>query len=99
MRIDFSTSKLIPVLAITITCVFGSVVWAGDSYTLVELGALRQGGSSVGRHMDSVGGKVVGSSGWIHGSDTHAFVWSMPTGMRDLGTFQGGDYSEAFGVN
>ena len=49
--------------------------------------------------MDSTGTRVVGSSGWIHGSDTRAFLWSAPTGMRDLGTFQGGDYSEAFGVN
>jgi len=99
MGTDFSISKLVAVLAVAITWVFGGVLWAGDGYTVVELGALRQGGSSVGRHTDSVGGRVVGSSGLTHGSDTHAFVWSAPTGMRDLGTFQGGDYSEAFGVN
>lgn len=98
MRRDFSTSKL-TVQAIGISCLLSAVAWAGDGYTLVELGALRQGGSSVGRQMDSAGVRVVGSSGWTHGSGTHAFVWSAPTGMRDLGTFQGGDYSEAFGVN
>ena len=99
MRRDFSPSKLVAVLAVAITCLLGGMVWAGDTYTVVELGALRRGGSSVGRHMDSVGGRVVGSSGLTHGSGTRAFVWSAHTGMHDLGTFQGGDYSEAFGVN
>jgi probable HAF family extracellular repeat protein len=98
MGTDFSISKLVAVLAVAITSL-GGVLWAGDGYTVVELGNLRQGGSSVGRHMDSVGGRVVGTSGLTHGSNMHAFVWSAPTGMRDLGTFEGGDYSEAFGVN
>ena len=99
MKTDLSLTKLVAALAVAVTCVLGGVGWAGDSYTVVELGALRQGGSTVGRHMDSVGGRVVGSSGLTHGTDMRAFVWSAPTGMRDLGTFQGGDYSEAFGVN
>jgi probable HAF family extracellular repeat protein len=98
MRTDFLPSKLVAVLAVAITCLLGGVVWAVDSYTLVELGASRRGGSSVGRHMDSTGGQVVGSSGRTHGSGMRAFVWSS-TGMRDLGTFPGGEYSEAFGVN
>jgi len=99
MRTDFSISKLIAMLVVAIPCVLGGPAWAGDGYAVVELGALRQGGSSVGRHMDSVGGQVVGSSGLTHGSGTRAFVWSASSGMRDLGTLQGGDYSEAFGVN
>jgi probable HAF family extracellular repeat protein len=98
MGTDFSISKLVAVLAVAITSL-GGVLWASDGYTIVELAALRQGGSTVGRHMDSVGGRVVGSSGLTHGSGMRAFVWSASTGMRDLSTFQGGDYSEAFGVN
>src|SRR5436309_349664 len=99
MRTEFSISELVALLAVSVTCVLGGMVWAVDSYTVVELGALRQDGSSVGRQIDSVGGRVVGSSGLTHGTDTRAFVWSPATGLRDLGTFQGGDYSEAFGVN
>ena len=99
MRADFSIKRLVAVLAVAIPCALGGAAAAADGYTVVELGALRQNGSSVGRHMDSTGTRVVGSSGLIHGSDTRAFVWSASTGMRDLGTFQGGDYSEAFGVN
>ena len=99
MRTDFSIRRLVAVLAVAIPFALGSAAAAADGYTVVELGALRQNGSSVGRHMDSTGTRVVGSSGLIHGSDTRAFLWSAPTGMRDLGTFQGGNYSQAFGVN
>jgi probable HAF family extracellular repeat protein len=99
MRTQILSTKLVALLAVSITSVLGGVGWAGDAYTVVELGALRQGGSTVGRHMDSTGGRVVGMSGVTHGSGMRAFVWSAPTGMRDLGTFLGGDYSEAFGVN
>ena len=99
MRTDFSITKLVAVLAIAIPFVLGGLAWAGDGYTVIELGALKQGGSIVGRQLDSAGSQVVGSSGWIHGNDTHAFLWTARTGVRDLGTFQGADYSEAFGVN
>src|SRR5262245_8039723 len=99
MRTNVSLCKLVAVLAVAITCLLGGMGWAGDVYTVIELGALRPGGSSVGRHTDGVGGRVVGSSGWTHGSGMRAFVWSAHTSIHDLGTFPGGDYSEAFGVN
>lgn len=99
MKTHFSMRILAAVLATAIPCVLGGVASAADHYTIVELGALRQDGSSVGRQMDSTGTRVVGSSGWIHGNDTRAFLWSTSTGMLGLGTLQGGDYSEAFGVN
>jgi probable HAF family extracellular repeat protein len=98
MRTAFSITRLVAALTVAIPCVLAGLASAADGYTLVELGALKERGSSVGRHMDSSGARVVGSSGWIHGSDTHASLWTAG-GTRDLGTFQGGDYSEAFGVN
>jgi probable HAF family extracellular repeat protein len=93
-----SIGKRIAVLAAAIPFLFSGVVWAGDSYSVVEVGALHPGGTSIGRHMDSAGGQVVGSSGVTHGSDTRAFIWNT-SGMHDLGTLPGGNYSEAFGVN
>jgi len=98
MRTDFSSSKLVAFLAAAIACA-PVASFAADTYTVVELGALFQGGSTVGRHMDSVGARVVGSSGVTHGSGMRAFLWSATSGMRSLGTLPGGDYSEAFGVN
>src|SRR5580700_12217265 len=99
MTINFSIRKIVAILGVVIPCLLGSVALAGDSYTVVELGPLKPGGSSVGRQMDNAGLRAVGSSGWTHGPDTRAVVWTAPTGMRDLGTFPGGDYSEAFGIN
>ena len=99
MRTEFSIGRLVALLAVFVISVLGGVALAGDSYTVVELGPLKPGGSSVGRQMDNAGVHAVGSSGWTHGPDTRAFLWAAPTGMRDLGTFPGGDYSEGFGVN
>src|SRR5277367_6105712 len=99
MKTEFSVSRLVALLAVSVLSVLSGVALAGDSYTVVELGPLKPNGSSVGRQMDNAGVRAVGSSGWTHGPDTRAFVWTAPTGMRDLGTFPGGDYSEAFGIN
>src|SRR5438045_176604 len=99
MRTDFSISRLVAILAVALPSVLAGVIWAADIYTVVELGPRKKGGSSIGRHMDRTGERVVGSSGWTQGIDMRAVVWSARTGIRDLGTFPGGDYSEAFGVN
>jgi probable HAF family extracellular repeat protein len=69
-----------------------------SNYSVVDLGAL-PGGNAIGRHLDNILGKVVGSSGTTHGTHTHAFSWTAQDGMSDLGVLDGGDYSEAFSVN
>jgi probable HAF family extracellular repeat protein len=68
-----------------------------QSYTLTDLGALRPGSARV--HDINSLGQVVGASGYPHGSDTHAFFWTRKTGMRDLDSLPGGDYSVASAIN
>ena len=38
MRTEFSISRLVAVLAVSVLSVLGGVASAGDSYTVVELG-------------------------------------------------------------
>lgn len=42
--------------------------------------------------------EVTGYS-WTAGGETHAFVWSLDDGMRDLGTLPGGGSSQAEDIN
>jgi len=70
---------------------------AGQSYTLTDLGTLRPGSARV--HDINSQGQIVGASGHPHGSDTHAFLWTKKSGMRDLGFLPGGDYSVALAIN
>src|SRR5215469_2891831 len=86
-----------------LACAFVALIvcaplFGAKHYTLLDLGALHQGYSTVGRRINS-SFKVIGSSGRTHGADTHAFVWSESAGMNDLGTLPGGDYSAAFAIN
>ncbi|HEX4425720.1 MAG TPA: hypothetical protein VH079_10000 [Terriglobales bacterium] len=69
----------------------------GQSYTLTNLGTLRQGSARV--HGINSQGQIVGGSGHPHGSDTHAFLWTKKGGMKDLGFLSGGDYSVAMAIN
>lgn len=84
-------------LTYLVLCTTGTAFAGSSSYTLVDLGSL-PGGSSIGRHI-SEQGRVVGSSGVLHGNHEHAFVWAIDQGMRDLGALPGSDYSAAFAVN
>ena len=73
-----------------------AAAWA-QTYTVTDLGTLRQGSARV--HAVNSTGQAVGGSGYPHGAETHAFFWQRQGGMRDLGTLPGGDYSAAFGIN
>jgi probable HAF family extracellular repeat protein len=68
-----------------------------QSYSLTDLGALKLGSARV--HDINSLGQVVGASGAPHGSGTRAFFWSRKTGMVDLASLPGGDYSVASGIN
>lgn len=68
---------------------------AQTTYTLRDLGTLKGGSARV--HGLNAAGQAVGGSGDPHGSGTHAYFWDGA--IHDLGTFAGGDYSNAFGVN
>jgi probable HAF family extracellular repeat protein len=70
---------------------------AQKAYTITDLGSLRGGGGRV--HGLNSKGQVVGGSGFVYGSQRHAFLWQASDGMRDLGRFAGGEISEAFGIN
>jgi probable HAF family extracellular repeat protein len=70
---------------------------AAQSYTAIDLGTLRAGSARI--HGVNQTGQAVGSSGYPHGAETHAFFWQKQGGIRDLGTLPGGDYSSASAVN
>jgi probable HAF family extracellular repeat protein len=70
---------------------------AAQAYTLTDLGTLRPGSARI--HDINSLGQAVGASGYPHGSETHAFFWTRKTGMHDLGSLPGGDYSVASAIN
>jgi probable HAF family extracellular repeat protein len=69
----------------------------GQSYKLTDMGTLPAGSARV--HDINSLGQAVGVSGAPHGSSSHAFFWSQKTGMRDLASLPGGDYSVASAIN
>lgn len=69
----------------------------GQSYSLTDLGTLKLGSARV--HDINSLGQVVGASGAPHGSGTRAFFWSRKTGIVDLTSLAGGDYSVASSIN
>jgi probable HAF family extracellular repeat protein len=96
MMIDMKTilKAVLPRMAVGLLW----IPWAaGQSYTLSDLGTLRHGSARI--HDINSQGQAVGASGFPHGAETHGFFWSRTTGIRDLGTFPGGDYSIASGIN
>ena len=68
-----------------------------QSYSIIDLGTLKLGSARV--HDINSLGQVVGASGAPHGSGTRAFFWSRKTGMVDLASLPGGDYSVASAIN
>jgi probable HAF family extracellular repeat protein len=66
-------------------------------YAITDLGVLRGGSARV--HALNSQGEAVGGSGFVYGTDRHAFLWKSGHGLRDLGRLPGGDISEAFGIN
>ena len=74
----------------------GSTALLAQTYTLVDIGALKGGNSIVKRI--NLGGQSVGQSGARYGEHTRAFVFNGGK-ISDLGTLSGGDYSAAADVN
>jgi probable HAF family extracellular repeat protein len=68
---------------------------AAQSYTITDLGSL--GGTSTATSIND-SGQVVGYSDTSVPGDTHAFLWSVTTGIQDLG-MTGGNSTQAFGIN
>src|SRR5438552_18935920 len=68
-----------------------------QSYSITDLGTLKLGSARV--HDINSLGQAVGASGAPHGSGTRALFWSRETGMVDLTSLPGGDYSVASGIN
>jgi len=86
-------SKLFWLLAPVLVCVTAGA----QTYVAKDLGTLRHGSARI--QAINAQDQAVGSSGFPHGADTHAFFFQKQGGMRDLGTLSGGDYSSAFGIN
>jgi probable HAF family extracellular repeat protein len=84
-------------ISLPILFLLATICAHGQSYTLTDLGTLRNGSARV-HDLNSLG-QVVGASGYPHGANTHAFFWDRKGGIRDLGTLRGGDYSAAYGIN
>jgi probable HAF family extracellular repeat protein len=85
------------VFLLTASALLLAVLAEGQSYSLTDLGTLPLG--SVRVHDINSVGQVVGASGAPHGSGTRAFFWSRKTGMIDLASLPGGDYSVASAIN
>ena len=85
-------------LATVLSCIGAADAMAAPpaGWTVVDLGTLG-GGSS---HVSAVNsaGEVVGDSDTADGF-THAFSWTAPNTLHDLGTLPGGSYSTAVAVN
>jgi probable HAF family extracellular repeat protein len=77
--------------------VMASLALSAQTYSVTDLGVLRPGSARI--HGINAGGQAVGGSGHSHGAMTHAFIWQKKTGIVDLGTLSGGDYSVAFALN
>jgi probable HAF family extracellular repeat protein len=77
--------------------IMASLSLTAQTYTVTDLGVLRPGSARI--HGINATGQAVGGSGDPHGSDTHAFFWERKSGIRDIGTLPGGDYSVAYAVN
>lgn len=86
--------KLFLLAALVLFCV---ALADAQTYTITNLGTLRPGSARV--HDVNSLGQAVGASGFPHGAETHAFLWSKKGGIRDLGVFPGGDYSVASAIN
>src|SRR5216683_1308272 len=77
--------------------VMASLALSAQTYSVTDLGVLRPGSARV--HDINANAQAVGGSGHPHGSETHAFIWQKKTGIVDLGTLSGGDYSVAYALN
>lgn len=71
---------------------------SGGSYQVVFLGELREAGATTAHGLNNYG-QVVGESGGIDGAGVSAFTRKAGGTIQALEGLEGGDYSQAFGVN
>ncbi len=69
--------------------------------TVTDLGNLGGTGANAGNHACAINnhGQVVGHSELPHDTTFHGFLWTVETGMRDLGTLPRDFASAANGIN
>jgi hypothetical protein len=70
---------------------------AANRYNWVEIGS-RPAGSGIIRGL-SDNGDVVGRSGYLHGTKTHAFVQTAGGTTEQIGVLSGGENSRAIAMN
>ena len=102
------TSRLLRLMMVWAWLVVASAgVALAQQYTITDLGVLKGDNESSGFWINN-SGQVVGCSdtqtsqgypctGTVAGQ--HAFLWSKGSGLKDLGTVQGGNVSGAIGIN
>ena len=99
--------NLAPKFALAVCFLSLGSLGAAQSYNITDLGVLSGDVSSIGIWMNS-SAQVVGCSDTSTGNTVacssnlfggHAFIWSPPIGMVDLGTLPGGNFSQADGIN
>jgi probable HAF family extracellular repeat protein len=107
-KVIVKTSRLLSLTMVWAWLVVASAGLAlAQQYTITDLGVLKGDNESSGFWINN-SGQVVGCSdtqtsqgypctGTVAGQ--HAFLWSKGSGLKDLGTVQGGNVSGAIGIN
>jgi probable HAF family extracellular repeat protein len=79
-----------------------ALLWQdGKAVDLGNLGGNNQSGEGFGNVALNLNnkGQVVGASDLPGDATSHAFLWTQPTGMKDLGTLEGDIISSAININ
>ena len=92
-----SRREAIPCMLAIVSLVTPDWLPAAGGYTWVELGSL-PGGSGIARGLSNQG-EVAGRSGALHGTGTHAFIWTPKGDTQAIGALLGGDDNRAVSIN